>query len=376
MLRFILLLALTSLGGETLPPGQILPDVKCAADASQSYALYLPSTYSADRAWPVILAFEPGGRGRNPVDRYQLAAEQYGYIIAGSNNSRNGSSEDGKAASAMAKDVTSRFHINIQRIYTAGMSGGARVAFAVALSSFKVAGVFASSAGYPDGRPRSALPFPVFATAGTEDFNHIEMRQLDQALTTPHRLEIFEGPHEWLSSELATAAVEWMELQAMKSGLKPHDPAEIATIFKKRNAAAAAEMGDKNTFLALQGIATDFNGLADVSAIAKQAAKLGKTKAVRNALNMDADDDKRELQMLRNISTTESTLNVANLRPQALSELREQWKKLSEEAMAPNDTPGRRLARRVLSGLSAGVTTTDPDYLAIIRQYRTGRGGR
>ena len=47
-----------------LPRGTILDDVKCMADASQSYALYIPSNYSPDRAWSLILAFDPRARGR------------------------------------------------------------------------------------------------------------------------------------------------------------------------------------------------------------------------------------------------------------------------------------------------------------------------
>jgi hypothetical protein len=66
------------------PPGQIIDAVKCAADPSQSYGLYLPTSHSPDHAWPVILAFDPGARGRIPVERYRAAAEQYGYIVAGS----------------------------------------------------------------------------------------------------------------------------------------------------------------------------------------------------------------------------------------------------------------------------------------------------
>ena len=33
---------------------------------------------------------DPGARGRAIVETYQAAAEQYGYIVAGSNTSRNG----------------------------------------------------------------------------------------------------------------------------------------------------------------------------------------------------------------------------------------------------------------------------------------------
>jgi poly(3-hydroxybutyrate) depolymerase len=362
-----------------LPVGQVVPDVVCAADASQSYALYLPSAYTAMKAWPVIFAFDPGARGRVPVERYQAAAERYGFIVAGSNNSRNGSAENGKAIVAMTGDVLSRFSVDERRIYLAGMSGGSRVALGVALGSPKdrVAGVIASSAGYPDGKVRKTLPFPIFATAGTEDFNHLEMRQLDRALTSPHRLAIFDGGHVWLSSDLAIEAVEWMELQAMKTGLKARDEAEIDRMFAKRQAAVDASKTDKDTFLALQAIADDFDRLRDVHAIAARAAELGRDKNVRAALKRDRDEDDREESMLEEIRIAEARLgSSAEDRSDALLQLRRRWKDLSDAAHAADDSPARRLARRVLAGLSAGVTTTDQDYLRIINQYRPARPGR
>ena len=155
--------------GADLPAGQIVPEVACAGDSSQSYALYVPRAYTVARAWPVIFAFDPGARGRVPVERYQAAAERYGFIVAGSNNSRNGSAENSKAIVAMTGDVLSRFSVDERRIYLAGMSGGSRVALGIALGSPKdrVAVVIASSAGYPDGKNRTTLPFPLFATAAT-----------------------------------------------------------------------------------------------------------------------------------------------------------------------------------------------------------------
>ena len=360
-----------------LPTGQVVPDVVCAADSTQSYALYLPRDYNADRAWPVIFAFDPGGRGRVPVERYQAAAARYGFIVAGSNNSRNGSAENARAVVAMTGDVLSRFRADEHRLYLAGMSGGSRVALGVALGSPKdhVAGVIASSAGYPDGKLRKTLAFPIFATAGAEDFNHLEMRQLDRALTSPHRLAVFEGGHVWLSSELAIDAVEWMELQAMKSGLKPRDDREIDQIFAKRQAAVDAAKVDKDTFLALQAIADDFDRLKDVRAIAVRAAELGRDKNVRAALKRDRDEDDREESMLDDIRMAEARLEAAD-RGDALMELRRRWKDLSDTAHAPDDSAARRRARRVLAGLSGGVTTTDPDYLKIINQYRLARSGR
>jgi predicted esterase len=372
-----LLLQAPSAAPPPVTAGEVVASVTCVSDASQSYAVFVPREYTPDRAWPVIFAFDPGARGRTPVDRYQAAAAQYGFIVAGSNNSRNGILNVSQAINAMVNDVTSRWHVDPKRVYFAGMSGGARVALGAALSvAVPVGGVIASSAGYPDSRPRKTLPFPVFATAGTEDFNHLEMRRLDAALTTPHHLAIFEGGHTWLSSDLAIEAVEWMEIQSMKLGVRARDEAEIDRIFAKRRARVTGAPATAETLVELQSLVSDFNGLRDVSSFSARAAELERDKGVRAALKKARDEDDREETMLIDVKTLESRLANPDEHLSALADLRTAWQDLSQKASKPADSPERRLARRVLSALSAGATTTDPEYLKIIAQYRmTGRRG-
>lgn len=371
MLAAFLLAALLPSG--QLPVGEIVPTVTCAADPPQSYALYLPSAYSQEKLWPIILAFDPGGRGNVPVERYQRAAERYGFIVAGSNNSRNGSQDLARIVSALSTDVGARFRIDPKRIYTAGMSGGSRVAFIVALGVADIAGVFASSAGYPDSKARKTLPFPVFATAGTEDFNHLEMRLLDRELTTPHFLAVFDGGHTWLSSDLALEAVEWMVVRAMKSGRATRDDRTLDELLAKRLAAAESVPDDKTRYVRLASIAADFSGLRDVSAVSATAATLARSKAVQDALKRDRDDDAREMREFENVRSVEARLASNQERAQALMQLRQRWKDLAARAAAPENSPDRQLARRLLSNLAASANTTDPQYLDIIREYRLRR---
>ncbi|MGE3513444.1 MAG: hypothetical protein AB7N65_31690, partial [Vicinamibacterales bacterium] len=198
-----------------LPVGTVIGEVECQDAPTQRYSLYLPSHFTPDKKWPVIYVFDARARGRDGVERYQAAAERYGYIVAGSNNSRNGPWELGlTAAGAMSRDVQKRFPIDTRRMYTAGMSGGARVAIMVAQRSSLIAGVLASSAGYADAFHES-MRFPFFGSAGTEDFNYREMHAVDLRMKSPHRVEVFEGGHTWLPAELATDGVEWMEVLAM-----------------------------------------------------------------------------------------------------------------------------------------------------------------
>src|SRR5512147_3072463 len=73
-----------------LRAGQVVASIKCVAKPEQSYALYVPAAYSAQRRWPTIYVLEPAARGSLPLEVMKDAAERYGFVLAGSNNSRNG----------------------------------------------------------------------------------------------------------------------------------------------------------------------------------------------------------------------------------------------------------------------------------------------
>ena len=89
-LFFALVLTATLRAAPTLPQGEVLAQVACASDANQTYALYVPRSFDPAKKSPVLFCFDPGARGRVPVERFKAAAEKFGWIVAGSNNSRNG----------------------------------------------------------------------------------------------------------------------------------------------------------------------------------------------------------------------------------------------------------------------------------------------
>ena len=350
-----------------LPVGKIIDEVKCAADPSQSYALYLPSHYSSAKTWPVILAFSPMAKGRTPVERFEQAAEKYGYIVAASNNSRNGDQPAIQAAiRAMPTDVTARFSVDLKRVYTAGFSGGARVAMYVALSSGKIAGVIACSAGFPDAQARKSAPFPIFGTAGTEDFNFTEMRRLDRALTTPHRVLIFEGTHDWLPAALATDAIEWLEIQGMKSGLRTRDEALVDRIFAARVARAASDPGE------LKGLVADFDGLRDVRSFAVQAGEWDRQKEAKSAIKKERSMEEREERVSGELAALESGLSNQAQRDASLRELRVRLGEIARTAQEKEDSPERRLARRLLRGtfVRSFEQVKDPQYQAMLKEFR------
>jgi predicted esterase len=256
---------------QELPRGQLIEKVACAASRGQSYALYLPSGYTPARSWPVLYVFDARGRAMAPARLFGAGAEQYGYIVASSYDT----SSDGtfgpnlKAMQAMWNDTHSRFRIDDGRIYAAGFSGTARAACIMAMMApGTIAGIIGAGAGFPPERPPGKdTSFAFFGTVGNRDFNYYEMTDLDSRLTAlglPHRIELFDGTHQWPPEVLATRALAWMELQAIKTGRRAADPALVAALWRRdldeaRGLAAAGKLYAASH--AYSQLAADFAGL-------------------------------------------------------------------------------------------------------------------
>ncbi len=366
-------LSASSAPAQELQRGTVIDRVECAEAPAQTYAVFLPSTYSSDRQWSLLLAFHPAARGPAMVEKFKAGAEQYGYIIAASNNSRNGPyAVSLEAAQAMTKDVSRRFPIDTKRVYLTGMSGGARVAMGIALAKNNISGVIASSAGYPDSRPRANVPFAVYGTAGTEDFNYLEMRQLDRKLSSPHFLAVFPGGHTLPPDDVAFDALEWMELQAMQTGKRGRDDALAARILERRRARIAASTTMAETVYLLRALTSDFKGLLDISAETSRLEQMSRQSDVKKALKRDLDVDAAEASMLEEIVELEARLADDERREVTMMTLRDRLATLARKSAEEADTPERSQARRVLRSITAGASgrVQNREYLTLLEQYR------
>jgi predicted esterase len=377
--RTLLVLAIATLllsrttAAQEFPRGQLIETVTCADDESQSYALYLPSDYTPDRPWNLLLAFHPSARGQVFVEKYRAAAEHFGYIVAASNNSRNGSWDvTTRAVRAVSRDVGRRFTVDAQRVYLTGHSGGARVAMEVALGPNEIAGVIASSAGFPDAEPRRTVKFPVFATAGTDDFNYLEMRRLDATLTSPHYLAVFDGGHTLPPDGVANEALEWLELQAIRSGRRPPDPRLIAALFASRLRRIDEASDELSRLRLLQASVQDFRDLHDVAALQSRAETLAGNAAVKKALADDRGMLDTEGRLLREALDTEARLRDPDARAASLARLQGMLENWSRAAGAAAASPARSQARRLLGAIAAGAAgrVKDEEYLRVVQQYQ------
>lgn len=208
---------------ENVVKGQIIEKVICKADTSQSYALYLPSNYSSSKTYPVVFAFDPHGDGSLPVKNYKELAEKYHFILAGSNNSKNGTSWEDvqKIANTFFNDVQTRYYYNSQRIYCLGFSGGARIANSLTMNNGAITGVICAGAAAPAGpKTNTRENYYFMAITGNADFNYVEMKKYDlvdlAGHSIKHRLLVFDGKHEWPPVATMDEAFLWMELNQMR----------------------------------------------------------------------------------------------------------------------------------------------------------------
>ncbi|HEV9037807.1 MAG TPA: hypothetical protein VGQ51_14330 [Puia sp.] len=247
VLRGVLIFAgVPFLATAQFPVGRIVDSVVCKADASQSYAVYIPVA-GGKEALPAVYFFDSHGAGALPLLKYRRLADIYGCILIGSNNSKNGNDWNTTETiwRRLSEDTHQRLKINGARLYTAGFSGGAKVASFVAIQHPEIKGVIVNGAGLPDGVSAGDFPFSITAIAGEGDMNMTDLVALDGQLDktrTRHRILFFDGKHEWApETTMRTAFIGW-QLDAMEAKLIPRNEAFIdAWVSKSRQQEEAFE---------------------------------------------------------------------------------------------------------------------------------------
>jgi dienelactone hydrolase len=297
--------------------GTVIPKLPTLAAPEQTYALYLPANYSPARRWPIIYVFAPDAHGEIPAALIKPAAEQFGYIIAASNNSKNGPwKPEAAAAQALFNDTHDRLAIDEQRIYFAGFSGGARVASRLAQSCKCAQAVFLNGATFLTGtQPSGHDSFAIYLAAGLLDFNYPELTAFDARLETlgiPHFLRRFEGGHQWAPTEIWTEALAWADLLAMKSARKERDTNVVATQLAMFAATAQKLQQSGDAYFAWQFLRATrytFAGLTDTTSLEEQAAAMEKTASVRTGRKREKDEAVRQQAMEEAVYRTFSPIN-------------------------------------------------------------------
>jgi dienelactone hydrolase len=311
--------------------GELVEHVSCPNDATQTYTLYLPSTYQTTRNWPLLLVFDPGGRAARAAEVFREAAERFGWIIAASENSRNGPWEPTlRAVNAMWPALLGGYAVDERRVYTAGHSGGATVAWLVAQQTGQIAGVIASGQPNPESQITKAKEkrFAWFGAAGHSDFNFLQVKNIDAALadsTSPHRVDFFDGGHQWPPTEITFRALGWMEVVSMKEGRRARDLDLVRTILAD-DVARARALEDRGllteAWRSYGTIVATYTGLVDVGDAERRLRAIETDSRFKNARKLEERADRREQQEIYAVGKVAARLAEEN--PPLLAELRAQ----------------------------------------------------
>jgi dienelactone hydrolase len=377
----IVLMVITVLAAQAVPVradeefavGKIVDKVICKADPTQSYALYLPPGYSKDQKRPILYAFDPAARGRLPVELFKPAAEKYGYIVVGSNNSRNGPGDViHRAIWAMWRDTRARFAIDEKRIYATGFSGGARVASVFHVLTKKAcAGIIACGAGLsPAVRDAAAIkPAAWYGIIGLADFNYREIMGLDKTLDeagVDHHVHVLETDHRWPPQEACTVALEWMEILAIKKGTAKKNDAVIRDIYQKAlSRAYNLEMADKTYFAAeaYDSAHSLFKGLSpkgDTPALTHAEEKKNRLKNTDAYKTFQKEEEKRLQEEEEYVDNFKKVIRAIEMAQAERLSLRAVIRELGlddllKEAAKKEDIYNSSLAYRLLFDLNLNV---------------------
>jgi predicted esterase len=329
---------------DVVPRGQVVEHLASRANPKASYAVYLPSGYSSERKWPVVFLLDPRGRALIPIELFRPAAERLGYVLLSSYDSRSDGARapNDLAMDAMLDDVQRYIAVDGRRLYIAGFSGTARFAWDISEGlPGALAGIIGAGAGLPGERSWLAAhvhgaPFAFWSAVGSIDPNYEEVRALDRDLAStalPHAVEYFEGPHQWPPERLCARALEWMEVEAVRRGLRPRDQSLIDSLAKSRldELAELQRTGPSaNSLRRHRAFVADFQGLVPTTSVDSVATMLARDPAVLRQLQREDELAAKDLEwtrelfgVLRELKLSESPLGLGTLKSKSrVDELR------------------------------------------------------
>jgi hypothetical protein len=136
--------------------------------------------------------------------------------------------------------------------------------------------------------------------AGHVDFNFMEVKKIDQDLartSNPHRVEFFDGGHQWPPPDLVTRAFAWMEIVAMKDGRRSRDQ-DLARTLLGEDMTRAGELEQRGllteAWRSYGAIASSYSGVIDASEAERRRHNLEAGDRFKTAQKIEERADRRE----------------------------------------------------------------------------------
>jgi hypothetical protein len=249
-----------ALGQElSLKKGAVVDGLTISDSIAESFAMYLPRNYSADKNWPIVFVFDNEGRGINTARLFSSAAEDQGYLIVASNNISKQDSviTNLKKASRLLENLLQNFPIDENRVYTAGLKEGALVASALPAVYPKIKGILVVEDIWINKdyliQNDEKETIVVFADYKSDFYNEFEensllLKPLDYKSLTYY----YEGTNTWPATKLISHGLGVFTLNAMLDGNEAIDPEIVNKLFQSEIATAESMRRQLNFYKAYE----------------------------------------------------------------------------------------------------------------------------
>lgn len=285
LLLFVFLLSCCTWGQSEYETGNIIDSIAVADSDNETFALYLPKSFSPEKLSSIVFIFEPVGRGKIGIYPFIKASEKYGHILVCSNNARNGSyNRNFGISNRLFNHIFIRFGINKDLVFLSGFSGGARLAATIASLSDNITGVIGCGAGL--STQAAHMPynadFLYAGICGNRDMNYIEMLELMpflERLKFRKTLVTYDAGHSWPPQEKILEAFNWLQVELHKKSITVSEKETLKELYVTNYESAEHKLKNGESLLALE----DFNRLKQgFGSIYNLDSITTKIKSIRN----------------------------------------------------------------------------------------------
>ncbi|MCK8521957.1 hypothetical protein M0D21_10290 [Aquimarina sp. D1M17] len=271
--------------------GKIIDSIPISKEAKESFALYLPSTYTQNTLSSIVFIFEPAARSKIGIQAFVEASEKYNYILVCSNNTRNGPYQRNfEITNRLFDYIFSNFNVAEDRILLAGFSGGARLATSIAVLTDQIAGVIACGAAFSENQSHvpSIQKFAFVGMCGDEDMNYTEMilaRHYLEKFNFSQALFTYSGDHSWPPPEEILKAFEWLEIQAHIKNIKRRTDKEIYRSYQGSYQDASLSVSKNNLIEAIEDydrLISTYESFYEMDSIKSNIRQIKSSKAYKS----------------------------------------------------------------------------------------------
>lgn len=269
----------------------------------QTYEQFVPNSYDPKRTWPLVLFVSAGNRSTG-FRAWQEVCEQQGVLFAGPHGAGNATDMRQRVRIVLdvLDDMRRKFHIDPDRTYISGFSGGGRIACQLGFSLPEVFGGVVPLCAAGELRKESWLRhraidrLSVALVTGENDFNRGEVERfrgpLLRDLGVRTRIDVQPGlGHGMPSAAVLSEVYQWLEAGTKsRQALAEQYPASRAGSqnVPSRPQAAAALLQEARS--RLEQPETLYSGLMQLQGVMVRWNDLPEAKQAREILlEYDAD---------------------------------------------------------------------------------------